>query len=309
MGAKHVLGTALVAWVVSGCGTAEVETQNTLSLEKAESGLMVQNGINPNGRLLNGVLLSVRYDGARRQGMNTSLSELWLEGTVFHGLQGSEELSGQDFQLVTFVGDVDNGTTVPVRIDSITQGTGADQDVWSYRVMYQEPTDGRWYSICRAEDGTPLNAIPLEHRWDYRQGVAGGGSKIHDATRFTFACEEAALAKCVRNGYKPWSSLNGVSLEEHHQACTRLLRADFCGDGSSYTVNGNWVNLYDSVSVQADTASWAAEAEWTAAGASCFTAQTRATEPIQCADGRLVPTCGSSFSAGTLLISEIPTQP
>jgi hypothetical protein len=187
----------------------------------------------------------------------------------------------------------------------VVAGTGAQQDVWDYRVSYQDPNDGLWYPICKNADGTAANAIPLEGRWDYRQGVAGGGSKIDDMTTFTFACEGAALAKCVHFGYKPWESVNGVSLADYHQTCTRMIRADFCGNGTSYTVNGNWVNLYDSVSVQLDTETWGKEAQWNAQGATCFTSHTRATTAISCGE-KLVPSCGESFSSNTLLISEVP---
>jgi len=315
MGARHMLGAALAAWVMVGCGTAEPEATLSPSLESATAEVRrangpVLNGINPNGTLLNRMLVSVRYDGALREGMSTPLEEVWLEGSTFHGLMGAEELSGLDFQQMRFVGDLEDGTTVTLRIDSVQPGTGTEQDIWSYRVSYQEPTDGQWYPLCKAADGTPADAIPLEGLWDYRQGVAGGGSKIHDTTTFTFACEGAVLAKCVRYGYPPWRSVNGVSLADHHQACTRLLRADFCGDGTPHTVEGNMVNLYDTLNVQVDTENWAAEAEWTPTGAQCFTSQTRSTTPIQCADGRLVSTCGTSFSSGVLFISETPgSQP
>jgi hypothetical protein len=111
----------------------------------------------------------------------------------------------------------------------------------------------------------------------------------------------------VRFGYAPWRSVNGVSLEQHHQACTRMVRADFCGNGTSYTVDGNWVNIYDSLSVQLDTEAWVPEAEWTAGGATCFTSQTRATTPIACGE-KLVPSCATSFSNKALLISETPPR-
>ncbi len=317
MGAKHVVGAAMVAWAVVGCGVSEPREQVAPSVgvgvaELASPNGKALNGRNMNGRNMNGTLLnraivSVRYDGAKREGMSTTLDEVWLEGSVFHGLMDVEELSGMDFQQMRFLGELDDGSTVALRIESITPGTGPQQDIWKYQVSFQEPTDGQWYPICTTAEGTPLKAIPLWNRWNYGEGVAGGGAKIHDPGAFTFACEGGALAKCVEFGYAPWRSVAGESLEGTHQACTRLVRADFCGDGTSYTVDGTWVNLYDAMSVQVDTESWLAEAEWNTEGAICFTSQTRATSPIQCADGRLVETCASSFTPGTLLISETPS--
>ncbi len=314
---KRVVAAFMSAWVAVGCGASEQEDVSPNSLGTAEAELTVTNGSQLNGSQLNGSqlngpslnqrLVSVRYDGARRDGMSTPLSEVWIENSVFHGLNGSEELSGMDFQQMRFIGTLEDGTSLTLRIDAITPGTGADSDIWSYRVSYQHAVDGQWYSICKNADGSPGNAIPLENRWDYRQGVAGGGSKIYDTAAFTFACEAAALGKCVRFGYAPWRSVDGVSLEQHHQACTRMLRADFCGDGTSYTVDGTWVNLYDAMSIQLDTETWVPEAEWGSDGATCFSSQTRATTAISCGE-RLVQSCGTSFAAKPLLISETPPR-
>lgn len=318
MGARHVVAAALGMWVAVGCGTEEGTDTAPVTVGGVVAGLAAANGPTLNGRnvngrnvngpWMNGTLVSVRYGGATKGGMNVALpmQELWLEGSAIHGLLRGEELSGTDLVHLRLVGNLDDGSTVPLRIDGVSQGSGVDQDVWSYDVSFQDNKTGAWHPICTTADGAALKAIPLEGTWNYKQGVEGGGSKIHDTSVFTFACDGAALAKCVRFGYKPWQSVDGVSLEAHHQACTRLIRADFCGDGTSYTQDGNWVNLYDTQSVQTDSEAWVAEAEWNSEGATCFTSHTRATEPVQCADGRLVSTCGSKFSQNTLIISETP---
>jgi hypothetical protein len=317
MGARLAVVAAMFAGGMVGCGSTDPMEAPAPALVTSVTAVVQVNGREINGREINGreingtefgsMLASVRYDGARREGMSTPLEEVWLEGSVFHGLLDSEELSGTDFQGMRFTGTLADGTTLTLRVDGITPGAGADQDVWSYQVSYQHTLDGQWYPICKNADGSAANAIPLENRWDYREGVAGGGSKIYDASVFTFACEGAGLAKCVRFGYAPWRSVDGVSLEQHHQACTRMVRADFCGNGTSYTVDGNWVNIYDSLSIQLDTETWAPEAEWDADGATCFTSQTRATTPIACGE-RLMTSCGTSFSSKALFISETPPQ-
>ncbi|HEX8704341.1 MAG TPA: ADYC domain-containing protein [Myxococcaceae bacterium] len=319
MGSKRMVGAVVSAWVVVvGCGPSEPELGVSPELESVAAELATTNGVNLNGVNLNGVnlngpllnrrLVSVSYEGARREGMSTPMDEVWLEGSQLYALMGGEELSGTDFQQMRLAGNLDNGTTVALRVDNVFPGSGADADVWTYHVSYQDPADGNWYPLCTKPGGVPTNAIALENRWNYGQGVAGGGSKIYDTTSFTFACEGAALAKCVRFGYAPWRTKNGTSLADHHQACTRMVRADFCGDGTSYTSDGKWVNLYDSLNVQTDTESWSKEAAWNGEGASCFTSHTRATAPIQCASGRQVETCGQNFTPGTLIISETPAQ-
>jgi hypothetical protein len=315
MGAKGLVGAALAAWVLVGCGVAETQEPGTFSLETVKKPMVQSNGvqlnginpngINPNGVFMNHMLVSVRYDGAKQPG-TAPFSQTWIQGSELHGLMDTQELSGPDLLQTSFLADLDDGSQVTLRIDNVTQGSGADQDVWSYRVSYQEPSDGQWYPLCKTLDGTVSDAIALDAVWNYGQGVAGGGSKIHSTTGFTFACDGYALAKCVRFGYAPWRSVNGVSLEDYHQTCTRLLRADFCGDGTPHTQNGNLVNIYDSVDVQTDAASWAPEALWNANGASCFTDHNRSTTPVQCADGRTVSTCEPTFSSSTLIISETP---
>ncbi|KFE67977.1 ADYC domain-containing protein [Hyalangium minutum] len=317
MGVRFVVVAAILAGGAMGCGTADAGDALAPALESSAHSLVTDNGREINGREINGrevngtalgsKLVAVRYAGAQREGMSLPLSNVWLEGSTFHGLSGTQELSGKDFLQTRFTGVLQDGTILTLRIEDMIQGEGANQDVWSYRVSYQNTGDGQWYPICTNADGSATGAIALENRWDYREGVSGGGRKIYDANSFTFACEGAALAKCVRFGYAPWRSVNGVSLEDHHQACTRMVRADFCGNGSSYTVNGNLINLYDSLGVQSDTESWVGEAEWTAEGASCFSSQTRATTPIQCGE-RQVSTCARSFSTKTLLISETPVR-
>jgi hypothetical protein len=301
--------------VAVGCGTESSELEApTLRTQVAE--VVSPNGRNLNGRNLNGrnlnnselgsMLVSVAYAGAHAASGRT-LSNVRLEGSAFVGLHGANPVTGLGFHGATFVGRLGDGSTLPVRVDAITQGSGPDADLWSYQVSYQG-SDGSWRSVCQDASGAATGAIAVAGRWDYRQGVAGGGQKIPDTTAFTFACEGAAIAKCMHFGYKPWASVNGQSLEAHHQACTRMVRADFCGDGESHTTDGQWVNLYDGLGVQSDTETWNLEAEWSEAGARCFTSQTRAHTAVTCGGFSPLPDCGDTahFQSGTRLISESP---
>jgi hypothetical protein len=317
----------VAAALVMGCGVEQLEEPPT---EAASEGRVSAAGANLNGANLNGANLNgANLNGANLNGANLNgqaldqmlvavdlrrvrrggaLEWVGLEGTVFHGFLGGRQLSGRDFTGASFTGILGSGRAVELRVDSVTPGSGMDADIWSYQVSYRNPYDGRWQPICRDAQGAPVGAIPVEGRWDYRQGVPGGGAKLNDPGTFTFACEGAAIAKCVRYGYKPWKTVNGVSLAGHHQACTRLIRADFCGDGTSYTVNGQWVNLFDTLRVQDDTEHWLTEAEWDEQGARCFSPRTRAHRPVMCAAERQPRVCGSrnAFREGALLISEVP---
>ncbi|MFY0563388.1 ADYC domain-containing protein [Archangium lansingense] len=321
---------------VVACG-GEVPVQSQAHLGERESSLSARNGANLNGANLNGsdlngsdlngqalsgVLVSVDFAGASLDGQmqsarlsqgsswhESSFDEVWLEGSTFHGMYDGRHISGREFLLARFLGNLGDGSQVALRVDAVTPGQDENADVWTYRVSYQSPADGNWYPICRDASGQPANAIAVAGYWDYRQGLPGvGGRKYEDPRAFTFACEGAAIAKCIRFGYKPWASVGGVSLSAHHQACTRLIRADYCGDGTSHTVNGQWVNLYDAVGVQQDTETWGSEAEWGTEGALCYTDHNRAHETVSCPNAPAKVQCGTpeAFSTGTLLQSETP---
>ncbi|QDF02101.1 ADYC domain-containing protein [Myxococcus xanthus] len=317
MGAWKQTVAALVSTVgMVGCA-GNVSEAEPVALREGVAELAAPNGRNLNGRNLNGrnlntpelgqLLVSVDLVGARIAA--EVVGAVRLEGSVFHGVASSGPVSGQAFLGARFTGNLDSGDTVELRVDGIEPGTGADADVWAYQVSYYDAADALWKPACAAADGSALGAIPIAGRWDYRQGVPGGGGKVDDAARFTFACEGAAIAKCVRFGYRPWgTTADGLSLAGHHQACTRMVRADFCGDGTSHTTDGQWVNLHDGVDVQTDTEAWLHEAEWDADGARCFTQTTRAAQAVSCPGQTQRTHCGkwAHFQAGTLIMSEVP---
>jgi hypothetical protein len=90
-----------------------------------------------------------------------------------------------------------------------------------------------------------------------------------------------------------------------------MLRADYCGTGTSHTVDGTTVNLYDNLGIQVDNQAWPPEAEWTAAGALCVNANNgtrydlaRIREP-GCFSPPKTATCGTTFAGGALVIDEL----
>ena len=124
----------------------------------------------------------------------------------------------------------------------------------------------------------------------------------------TFACQGYALYKCVALGYAPWVNFDGQSLADYHQACTRMIRADYCGDGRSWTKDGTWINLYDNISLQQDEADWAMEAEWTPLGARCLShqrIQSRKHQMPDCTFELSASSCGMPLHwDDTLLVTE-----
>jgi len=202
-----------------------------------------------------------------------------LSATVVH--EGVEyQASGLDFigaeltlRITSKVGGQTQTLDVILRIDDITQSEQHD-DVYLYDLSYRQKNSNAWQPYC---GNSEVAAIPLQNWWNVETG-----DRVDNAGVVTFACQNAALAKCALLGYRPWAtgtSCEGkkkqtcgpVSLQDHHQACSRMLRADFCGDGEAMTVDGTAIDVFDGLAPQIQTrfTDWPAEAEWTPEGASC----------------------------------------
>jgi hypothetical protein len=243
------------------------------------------NGIEMNGVSLDDVTLG-----------GSTLTSVHLEGSTFTGTRRDGTIvTGADFVGAKLKGSTVAGAKVQVRID----GYALAGDVSSYAASFAyDDGDGGWRPVCTSGG----DATPLYGTW------GADGSKTANDKVVTFACPGGALAKCVNFGYAPWRSQGGTALAPYHQACTRAIRADYCGDGTAYTQDGNVIDLYDTIGVLNDAAAWTPEAEWNEGGAACLSGlATRATAPVTCEAQKLDPLCGASGpSAGALLVTELP---
>lgn len=200
------------------------------------------------------------------------LHDVILDGTALRSASaGAIDASG-----ALLLGTTVTGVKVRLRID---EAPGAGKGAAGYRVSYQrgrgkDPSEKGWAgeggfaSLCSGDE----RALPLVGRFAASKGRGGRASDL--PTLITWACEGASLAKCaLRLGYKPWerqqTARGAVSLATYHEACVRALRADYCGDGGSYTQPGTPVNIYDQIGVQRDDATWPVEADWNEGGALC----------------------------------------
>ncbi len=316
---------AVVAALVGACGgdlsqapeSADPMEEPTRSLEEISAYGVSANGRNLNGRGLNGRGLNGRNLNGRELNGHVlsdallgalSLDTVWLEGSALVSKASTGQVLRGAALVGAQLGDA-TGLSPRLRIDAAS----AQGDIWQYTVSYWSPAG--WKPLCPGDAGQALAAIPLAGRWDYREGVPGGGAHIAEPGVITFACADAALAKCVSFGYAPWrqtmrctsQGCGSVSLASYHQACTRMVRADYCGDGRSFTQNGTLINLYDGVGIQLDTESWNTEAEWDAQGARCVSQRRLggSAGPL-CARNLYPSSCGapSHFNGGTLLMTE-----
>lgn len=168
-----------------------------------------------------------------------------------------EELVGARLRFDRKVITVDGAILEPVRAALVgVEPLGGS--TLAHHMMVYDPAAGAWEDPCADNGG--LGLIPLQGAWDLETGDALGGDQV------TLACRGSVLAKCVEWGYEPWRSPEMADL---HQACTRMARADYCGDGTPHTVDGTKIDVYDAYGVQQKVTAWPVEAEWGPEGATC----------------------------------------
>ena len=106
-----------------------------------------------------------------------------------------------------------------------------DEAVWAFD-MQVVGEGGRASPYCAADAAGLTLAVPLRGRW------TEDGRLLRDEG-LTLACTSGAAGKCLAWGYAPWRApVAGRSMSDYLQACTRLVRADYCGTGHSGTRDG-----------------------------------------------------------------------
>lgn len=219
------------------------------------------------GEEASSVLLSVDLKGARLGG--AVLQDLYLQdGRMVAPSLGARELVGARLQ-----GRASDGQPVEVVVCS-AEPSAEDPAMSRYRIEIWNTKSASWENPCVATQRVPEpRVLAVQGVWDER------GARREAPGQFTLACENGAIAKCIDWGYKPWASKDGQPLRELHQACTRMARADYCGNGRSHTREGRTLDIYDELTVNTRTreatAGWdparaSFEAAWTAEGAWCL---------------------------------------
>jgi hypothetical protein len=163
------------------------------------------------------------------------------------------------------------GRTMTVRIDAVAPDpSDRDGDVWLHQFSVRGIATGGWRNLCTTPGPDGIVAgFPLAGSWTSDRRHLQGSSS------FTVTCTAGAIGKCLRFGYKPWrDAAAGEPLWDYHQACVRMVRADYAGDGIGYTRDGTLIDLSDRLGIQrpeADPArpALAFEAAWGPDGAVC----------------------------------------
>ncbi len=274
------------------------------------------NGVGFNGEILDGQRIVFVEMGGALDKKGHEFDDVAVVGTRLTGqnVKGTFR-NPQGMVGSSFVARTEAGGAVILHIEKLGKHPDRRQhrDVVFYLVTYE--TEGGRVPLCGLDDdGSPVGAIAMKGYWDLSEGTETGGDWVPSDDAFTFGCDGHAVARCALAGYKPWRRVEEChgetcevkSLRGHHQACIRMLRADYCGDGTAHTEDGTLVNHYDAFGIRYDSEDWAFGAEWTADGARCMSSPRRPDQSPSCAAELAADDCGdpANFASGTLLMSE-----
>ena len=249
-----------------------------------------------------------------------AVAPLWSKPAVAQPSVVKTEVSGTAFRIALSDGSVTQGRSIlrrrgagfryrwqagPCPRSSITPDQN-DKAV----LLHDLRVDATDTPLCRPDpDGKQLG-FPLAGRTapDGRFVEAGPGV-------FELVCL-GAQGKCVRFGYHPWESApDGQPMRDYFDACVRMVRADYCGDGHGWTRDGTLIDVWDDRGIQKTDATsnpmLSFEAGWRPDSAVCV-AHTRIPENItldklkaSCPRLAIVPPCDepSARAAGALFQS------
>jgi hypothetical protein len=172
-----------------------------------------------------------------------------VEGTAFHiTLPDGRVLLQDDLPgTVLTLGD-GSGAQRRIRIEAVQHD---DRDPTGEVILYtlSEPdlATGEWRNACDPDPNGRRLGFPLAGAF------TSDGRYVSVPNRILITCTGGAEGKCIRFGYKPWHHLpDATSLEPYYQACVRLVRADYGGDGVGHTRNGTPIDLFDRIGIQQD---------------------------------------------------------
>jgi hypothetical protein len=208
--------------------------------------------------------------------------QLGVEGDALvarGGLFGNQTLRGAQLIGSTMLLKLDGLLTVPVLIagyEQVDSWASNGEPVAAYALVYTDlaqPLLQR--SVCKGTLLDPLQAsvvILAGERYDLDTKTV-----IANQTNWiTLACAGSAAAKMSLLGYGPHAEFTDASTPAsvgQRQATLKMITADYCGDGESYTEDGTpleWENQGGTVVPDGEVG--ALEAIWTEDGAACLDA-------------------------------------
>jgi hypothetical protein len=202
-------------------------------------------------------------------------------GVSFFG----QQLVGSKWELTLVSGATE--TPAMMWISSATNNQGA----WQYTFQHHD-AQGNVASLCDPDLNGAATAVPIA---DITVNAATGDLLARNNTLY-LACTSGAIGKAVTWGYMPWD----ITVPEF-EAAVRVVRADYCGDGQSWTTPGNPLQIQDVWGVSSFANATATnEAVWGLNGALCLNlARDAGQGPVTCG-GVAVATCAANVSLSSV---------
>ena len=227
--------------------------------------------------LLPGLLLLLLASLAGGSAAAAEVASVAVAGTGFRiTLVDGSVLAGQELVGAVLEATDEAGHPLTIRIDCVEPDPVDPTGETLLHAFSTPDGSGGWRDLCEpGPDGLRMG-FPVAGQW------TEDGRHLPVPESFSITCTAGAIGKCVRFGYRYWqTSPDGRSLWEHHQACVRLVRADYCGDGRSHTRTGTAIDLYDGLGIQRDEPApgMRFEAAWGPDGAVCV-ARPRLPDPL-----------------------------
>jgi hypothetical protein len=257
------------------------ETVETSSVEQAfgssQQGTKLQ-AIVLQGSVENHTMYGFRFAGATLNG--APLNNLRLEKGELIAEQNSTTLRDDDLEDAHVFAEIKNygvnpptTTVVEYLITDIVPESGYDptNTLNTYLYSISQNVNGTFQPACPVDSDGRRAAIPTSGAWDKQ------GNRIESSTLFTFGCTTGVIAKCYRWGYRPWVTGYNTNLATTHWACTRMARADYCGNGTTHTRDGTSINKWDNTPAPGPIEQQGTtpplmffEAGWSTSGAVCL---------------------------------------
>ncbi|HEY5922368.1 MAG TPA: ADYC domain-containing protein [Kofleriaceae bacterium] len=246
------------AWllVALGLGACLLEEPEPATSTVEQHGMNMQGmnmqGMNMQGMNMQGMnMQGFMFDGATITNHNLDDVRV-VKGEVIaerggHTLRGTALVGARFFASVASTANPPVLTEAEYRITAIETESGSYDPTGSgntflYTLEQYRADTNAWVPACDADSDGRRVAIPLAATWNTL------GARVESSTLFTFACTTGVIAKCYRWGYRPWLTGYGANMADMHQSCTRMARADYCGDGVPHTEDGTWINVWDRLS-------------------------------------------------------------
>lgn len=244
------MGLALVASVsfAAGCSESPEELATANGMEILRRYAFENNGELPNGRSQNGRSQNGRSQNGRSQnGQISNIAAQNSEGqdSVLVGFEWGtlNPIRGNAWKNAVLNARNELGQEVEVRITDVNNSLVPGTEL--YMVVFEGSNE----PVCGYYNSQPIWASVMTSLFD-----ATSGFRIApDPTMFTFACRYGAIQKCNEYGWPEWetktetdgSTTKVRNLDDYHDACIPMIRADYCGNGVTHTYDGTSIDIYD----------------------------------------------------------------